>query len=110
MTIQISAGRIPVGMPSATVRDDPVGDQSCSSGSSARRPSCTTPTPGASSGGCAYDGSAITLVPVADVAHLVHGPIGCLGNSWETRGSLSSGPTLHRRAFTTAIRPFRGVS
>jgi len=61
------------------------------------------PTPGAASGGCSYDGSAITLVPVADVAHLVHGPIGCLGNSWETRGSLSSGPTLHRRAFTTAL-------
>jgi nitrogenase molybdenum-cofactor synthesis protein NifE len=40
---------------------------------------------------------------VADVAHLVHGPIGCLGNSWETRGSLSSGPTLHRRAFTTNL-------
>ena len=103
MTIQISSESVPVGVPSATVRDDPVGDQSCSSGSSARRPSCPTPTPGASSGGCAYDGSAITLVPVADVAHLVHGPIGCLGNSWETRGSLSSGPTLHRRAFTTAM-------
>nr|AXB87723.1 nitrogenase [uncultured bacterium] len=61
------------------------------------------PTPGAAAGGCSYDGSAITLVPVADVAHLVHGPIGCLGNSWETRGSLSSGSTLHRRAFTTAL-------
>lgn len=29
--------------------------------------------------------------------------MGCLGNSWESRGSLSSGPTLHRRAFTTAL-------
>jgi len=103
MTIQLSTEGIPVGMPSATVRDDPVGEKDCSSGHSARRPSCPLPTPGASSGGCAYDGSAITLVPVTDVAHLVHGPIGCLGNSWETRGSLSSGPALHRRAFTTAL-------
>ena len=103
MTIQLSTEGIPVGMSSATVRDDPVGEKDCSSGHSARRPSCPLPTPGASSGGCAYDGSAITLVPVTDVAHLVHGPIGCLGNSWETRGSLSSGPALHRRAFTTAL-------
>ncbi|MDQ1535849.1 MAG: nitrogenase molybdenum-cofactor synthesis protein NifE, partial [Actinomycetota bacterium] len=78
-------------------------DENCSGGHSARRPSCPQPTPGAAAGGCAYDGSAITLVPVADVAHLVHGPIGCLGNSWETRGSLSSGSTLHRRAFTTKL-------
>jgi nitrogenase molybdenum-cofactor synthesis protein NifE len=99
---------IPTGIASGAARDDTVGFETdgvekCSSGSSARRPSCPAPSPGAASGGCAYDGSAITLVPVADVAHLVHGPVGCLGNSWETRGSLSSGPGLHRRAFTTAL-------
>lgn len=87
----------------ASARASAAGDEPCGSGHAARRPSCPLPTPGAAAGGCAYDGSAITLVPVADVAHLVHGPVGCLGNSWETRGSLSSGPTLHRRAFTTAL-------
>jgi nitrogenase molybdenum-cofactor synthesis protein NifE len=98
------AENIPVGRPSAASRGDGVDVKNCGSGNSARRPSCPKPSPGAAAGGCAFDGSAITLVPVADVAHLVHGPIGCLGNSWETRGSLSSGPTLHRRAFTTDLR------
>lgn len=102
MTTQAVCGpTLLVGSPASRVDE---GDgASCGSRKSARRPSCPLPTPGAASGGCAYDGSAITLVPVADVAHLVHGPIGCVGNSWETRGSLSSGPTLHRRAFTTAM-------
>jgi nitrogenase molybdenum-cofactor synthesis protein NifE len=45
----------------------------------------------------------ITLVPITDAAHLVHGPSGCAGNSWNTRGSLSSGPTLYRRGFTTDL-------
>jgi nitrogenase molybdenum-cofactor synthesis protein NifE len=45
----------------------------------------------------------ITLVPVADVAHVVHGPIGCVGNSWDARHSLSSGPQLHRRAVTSDL-------
>jgi nitrogenase molybdenum-cofactor synthesis protein NifE len=103
VTGQGSPGRTTVRVGSAAGRADAGGAESCSSGESARRPSCPLPTPGAASGGCAYDGSAITLVPVADVAHLVHGPIGCVGNSWETRGSLSSGPTLYRRAFTTAM-------
>jgi nitrogenase molybdenum-cofactor synthesis protein NifE len=101
VTTQASCGPTLVG--SAASRDEQGQAENCGSGKSARRPSCPLPTPGAASGGCAYDGSAITLVPVADVAHLVHGPIGCVGNSWETRGALSSGPTLHRRAFTTAM-------
>jgi nitrogenase molybdenum-cofactor synthesis protein NifE len=100
------AANIPAAIPPPASEGDaadPQDAENCSSGHSARRPSCPQPTPGAAAGGCAYDGSAITLVPVADVAHLVHGPIGCLGNSWETRGSLSSGSTLHRRAFTTNL-------
>jgi len=100
VTGQGSPGRTSARMGSSAGRADA---ESCSSGSASRRPSCPVPNPGAASGGCAYDGSAITLVPVADVAHLVHGPIGCVGNSWETRGSLSSGPTLHQRAFTTSM-------
>jgi nitrogenase molybdenum-cofactor synthesis protein NifE len=59
--------------------------------------------PGGAQGGCAFDGASIALVPIADAAHLVHGPIACSGNSWGTRGSLSSGSRalsggLHHRS------------
>lgn len=64
---------------------------------------CPAPTPGSAAGGCSFDGAMITLVPIADVAHVVHGPIGCLGTSWEARGSMSSGPTLNRHGFTTDL-------
>lgn len=57
--------------------------------------------PGAAAGGCAFDGAKIALQPIADVAHLVHGPIACEGNSWDNRGSKSSGPALYRTGFTT---------
>ncbi|MEM5426605.1 nitrogenase iron-molybdenum cofactor biosynthesis protein NifE [Paraburkholderia ferrariae] len=60
-------------------------------------------SPGAAAGGCAFDGARIALQPVVDVAHLVHGPIACEGNSWDNRHSASSGPTLYRTAFTTDI-------
>ncbi len=52
---------------------------------------------------CAFDGAMIVLQPIADAAHLVHGPIACCGNSWEGRGTLSTKGTLHRRGFTTDI-------
>ena len=57
--------------------------------------------PGAAAGGCAFDGAKIALQPIADVAHLVHGPIACEGNSWDNRGSRSSGPSLYRTGYTT---------
>lgn len=59
--------------------------------------------PGAAQGGCAFDGAMIALVPITDAAHLVHGPIACAGNSWGSRGSLSSGPQLYKMGFTTDI-------
>ncbi|WP_242052096.1 bifunctional nitrogenase iron-molybdenum cofactor biosynthesis protein NifEN [Phormidium sp. FACHB-1136] len=59
--------------------------------------------PGAAQGGCAFDGASIALVPITDVAHLVHGPIACAGNSWGGRGSLSSGETLYKMGFTTDL-------
>ncbi|WP_299485610.1 bifunctional nitrogenase iron-molybdenum cofactor biosynthesis protein NifEN [Acaryochloris sp. IP29b_bin.137] len=59
--------------------------------------------PGAAQGGCAFDGASIALVPVTDVAHLVHGPIACSGNSWGSRGSLSSGPMIYKMGFTTDL-------
>ena len=59
--------------------------------------------PGSAQGGCAFDGASITLVPITDAAHLVHAPIACSGNSWNSRGSLSSGSTLYKMGFTTDI-------
>ncbi|WP_029011018.1 nitrogenase iron-molybdenum cofactor biosynthesis protein NifE [Azospirillum halopraeferens] len=69
-----------------------------------RKKGCTKALkPGAAAGGCAYDGAMIALQPIADVAHLVHGPIACLGNSWDNRGCRSSGPQLYRTGFTTDL-------
>ncbi len=65
---------------------------------------CPKPVPGKAAGGCAFDGAYSSLIPVTDVAHIVHGPIGCIGNSWNNRGSLSSGPSLYRTAFTTDLQ------
>jgi nitrogenase molybdenum-cofactor synthesis protein NifE len=59
--------------------------------------------PGAAQGGCAFDGAMIALVPITDAAHLVHGPIACAGNSWGSRGSLSSCPQLYKMGFTTDL-------
>ena len=59
--------------------------------------------PGAAQGGCAFDGASIALVPITDVAHLVHGPIACSGNSWGRRGRLSSGSMLYKMGFTTDL-------
>jgi nitrogenase molybdenum-cofactor synthesis protein NifE len=52
---------------------------------------------------CAFDGAMIVLQPIADTAHIVHGPIACCGNSWEGRGSLSSKGDLHKWGFTTDL-------
>ncbi|KGF73795.1 nitrogenase iron-molybdenum cofactor biosynthesis protein NifE [Neosynechococcus sphagnicola sy1] len=66
--------------------------------------SCTqVAQPGAAQGGCAFDGAMIALVPITDAAHLVHGPIACAGNSWGSRGSLSSGSMLYKMGFTTDL-------
>ncbi|NER27750.1 MAG: nitrogenase iron-molybdenum cofactor biosynthesis protein NifE [Symploca sp. SIO1C4] len=59
--------------------------------------------PGAAQGGCGFDGASITLVPITDAAHLVHGPLGCSGNSWGSRGSLSSDSHLYKMGFTTDL-------
>lgn len=64
---------------------------------------CPRPTPGKAAGGCSFDGALITLSPVTDAAHVVHGPIGCVGNTWNNRGSLSSGPMMYRVALTTDL-------
>jgi len=64
---------------------------------------CAKPTPGATDGGCAFDGAQIALLPIADVAHIVHGPIACAGSSWDNRGTRSSGTQLYRIGMTTDL-------
>ena len=69
-----------------------------------RKKGCTKQlAPGAAAGGCAFDGAKIALQPIVDVAHLVHGPIACEGNSWDNRHALSSGQQTYRLGFTTDI-------
>lgn len=53
---------------------------------------------------CVFCGSRVVLYPIADAIHLVHGPIGCAAYTWDIRGSLSSGPELHRLSFSTDLR------
>ncbi|MBP0625256.1 nitrogenase iron-molybdenum cofactor biosynthesis protein NifE [Cupriavidus consociatus] len=73
-------------------------------GNEARKRGCTRQlTPGTAAAGCAFDGAKIALQPVVDVAHLVHGPIACEGNSWDNRNAASSGAMLYRTGFTTDI-------
>ncbi len=87
----------------AVLFDEPACDHNRAKDPKARKTGCSRPKPGGTAGGCAFDGAMITLVPIADVAHVVHGPIACAGNSWDGRGSLSSGPTLYRRGFSTDL-------
>lgn len=53
---------------------------------------------------CVFCGSRVVLYPISDAVHLVHGPIGCAAYTWDIRGSLSSGPQLHRLSFSTDLR------
>ncbi len=64
---------------------------------------CAKPKPGATAGGCAFDGAQIALLPIADVAHIVHGSIACAGSSWDNRGTRSSGPELYKIGMTTDL-------
>jgi nitrogenase molybdenum-cofactor synthesis protein NifE len=64
---------------------------------------CAKPKPGATAGGCAFDGAQIALLPIADVAHIVHGSIACAGSSWDNRGARSSGSRLYRIGMTTDL-------
>ncbi len=53
---------------------------------------------------CTFCGSRVVLYPIVDALHLVHGAIGCAAYTWDIRGSLSSGPQLHRSSFCTDLR------
>ncbi|ALC17272.1 nitrogenase molybdenum-iron cofactor biosynthesis protein NifE [Desulfuromonas soudanensis] len=80
-------------------------DESACAHNKSKQSPCNAPTPGATSGGCAFEGAQISLFPYADAAHLVHGPITCLGASWETRATKTSYPgrDLTQMGFTTDI-------
>jgi nitrogenase molybdenum-cofactor synthesis protein NifE len=91
----------------AQIFDEPGCDINQAKGEKARKSGCTKQlTPGAAAGGCAFDGAKIALQPIADVAHLVHGPVACEGHSWDNRQSASSGPQIYRTGFTTDINEF----
>ncbi|NVJ92838.1 MAG: nitrogenase iron-molybdenum cofactor biosynthesis protein NifE [Methylocystaceae bacterium] len=64
---------------------------------------CAKLKPGATAGGCSFDGAQIALLPIADVAHIVHGSIACAGSSWDNRGTKSTGPTMYRIGMTTDL-------
>jgi len=70
-----------------------------------KKANCNRPVPGATSGGCAFEGAQISLFPFADAISLVHGPMTCLGASWETRATLTSYSGLNHTelGFTTDI-------
>ncbi|MBL8276811.1 MAG: nitrogenase iron-molybdenum cofactor biosynthesis protein NifE [Pelomonas sp.] len=88
----------------AEVFDEPGCDKNQAKSAKERKKGCTKQlTPGAAAGGCAFDGAKIALQPIVDVAHLVHGPIACEGNSWDNRHSASSGAMTYRTGFTTDI-------
>ncbi len=88
----------------AEVFEEPGCDKNQGKSEKERKKGCTKQlSPGAAAGGCAFDGAKIALQPIVDVAHLVHGPIACEGNSWDNRHAASSGSQLYRTGFTTDI-------
>ncbi len=88
----------------AEVFEEPGCDKNQGKSEKERKKGCTKQlNPGAAAGGCAFDGAKIALQPIADVAHLVHGPIACEGNSWDNRHSASSHSQIYRTGFTTDI-------
>ena len=90
---------------SATIQDvfnEPGCGKNANKSEAERKKGCTKQLqPGGAAGGCAFDGAKIALQPLTDVAHLVHGPIACEGNSWDNRGAKSSGSNIWRTGFTT---------
>ena len=86
------------------VMEEPACDKNQAKNASERKKGCAKQlTPGAAAGGCAFDGAKISLQPITDVAHLVHGPIACEGNSWDSRHVFSSGASTYRTGFTTDL-------
>lgn len=55
-----------------SIRNDVFDAQACGSLTPKSKP-CPRPKPGEAAGGCSFDGAQITLLPIMDAAHLVHG-------------------------------------
>jgi nitrogenase molybdenum-cofactor synthesis protein NifE len=53
---------------------------------------------------CVYSGARVVLNPVTDAVHLVHGPVGCAGYTWDIRGAKSSGIETNRSSFSTDMK------
>ena len=72
-----------------------------------KKSTCEKPKPGATTGGCAFEGAQISLFPFADCAHIVHSPATCINASWETRQTKTSwdGADMTQMGFTTDITP-----
>ncbi|MGY0790526.1 nitrogenase iron-molybdenum cofactor biosynthesis protein NifE [Azospirillum argentinense] len=83
--------------------DEPACAHNDANKSGGRKAGCPKPQPGSTQGGCAFDGARNALLPIADAAHIVHGPIGCAGSSWDGRGTRSSGASLFRIGMTTDL-------
>ena len=66
---------------------------------------CSAPKPGATAGGCAFDGAQITLLPIADVAHLVHGPIEELREKHGQLAAVAPLPSAHFTKPSIVIKP-----
>lgn len=79
-------------------------ESSCSH-SATKKTTCDKPKPGATTGGCAFEGAQISLFPFADALHLVHSPSTCLNASWETRQTQTSyeGIDMTQMGFCTDI-------
>lgn len=68
-----------------------------------KKSSTQLPQPGTTQGSCAFDSAMITLVPITDAAHVVHGPSGCAASIWGSYSSLSSGSMLYKIRFSSDI-------
>ena len=67
------------------------------------KPKCAKPIPGAAVGGCAFDGAMITLIPIADAAHIIHSTSTCITCSWNNRGTRSTKGALYKYGISTNL-------
>lgn len=87
-------------------------DSSCSHAHKPKKAGCSKPEPpGLASGGCCFEGAYFALAPCSDALHFVHGPMTCLGSSWETRHTPTSweGRDYTRMGFTSDMSDLQVV-
>jgi nitrogenase molybdenum-cofactor synthesis protein NifE len=84
-----------------TLVNEPGCDHNQSKTEQQKKSACKKPTPGATAGGCAFDGAQIVLLPVADAAHLIHGPVTCCSHGYNNRGTRTHIGDFHTYGMTT---------